>query len=270
MGILFAMYYRDPTLEIAFSCFLVFSMTLSVLILRKISRPSWWKWVAWVNLSFCFFGVCLLLVPSVARVREASPQTYTKNQMKQLALAMHSYADSHDKRFPPHAVYSKDGRPLLSWRVLMLPYLEQEALYQKFHLDESWDSPHNIALLSQMPSDFAPPAKLNMDVPPNTTYYQVFVGPGTAFEGEKGLHFREDFPGFSNPILIVEAGQPVPWTKPKDLVYEPGKPLPSLGGIWKSRIKEWHAVLRDASIRVFTEEDSEATIRNAITRKGGN
>jgi len=73
-----------------------------------------------------------------------------KTNLKQIALAMHNYHDTYGT-FPPHAIYSKDGKPLLSWRVMILPYIEQNNLYQQFHLDEPWDSEHNQKLMQQMP-----------------------------------------------------------------------------------------------------------------------
>src|SRR5688572_21107042 len=143
---------------------------------------------------------------------------------------MHFYHDAHEG-LPPHAGYSKEGKPLLSWRVLLLPWIEQKELYEQFNLDEPWDSPHNLPLLARMPEVYKPveggPPALE-----NATYFQVFVGKGTAFEGEKGLNIKTDFPdGTSNTLLIAQAAHAVPWTKPEDLTYSPLEPLPKLSGI---------------------------------------
>ena len=78
------------------------------------------------------------------------------NNEKQIALAMHNYHAAND-HLPPAAIKDKAGKPLLSWRVAILPYLEQAALYNKFHLDEPWDSPHNKALIASMPAVYACP-----------------------------------------------------------------------------------------------------------------
>jgi hypothetical protein len=177
---------------------------------------------------------------------------------------MHNYS-SHGS-LPPHAIYSKDGKPLLSWRVLLLPYIEQSDLYEQFHLDEPWDSPHNVQFLPRMPKVFTP-FKGRPTREPHTTFYQVFVGKGAAFEGRKGLCLEADFPdGTSNTFLIVEAGMAVPWTKPEDLPYDAGKPLPRLGGLFKDTFR---AALADGSVRDFSKEVSEATLRAAVTRNGG-
>src|SRR3954453_12973827 len=112
---------------------------------------------------------------------------------------MHSY-ESHHGSLPPPAVHDKDGRPLLSWRVLILPYVEQDELYKRFRLDEPWDSPHNRALLPEMPRTYT---AYNGSKPPtpHSTYYQAFVGKGTAFEGPRGMRLKEDFPDGTSQTL---------------------------------------------------------------------
>ena len=160
-----------------------------------------------------------------------------------------------------------DGTPLLSWRVLLLPYIEQQDLFDEFRLDEPWDSEHNIRLLPRMPATYAPPPGKRSKVPPYHTVHHVFVGPGTPFEGCKGIQLRGDFPdGTSDTFLIVEAGPPVPWTKPDDLPYDPDGPLPDLRPLFKDGFR---AGLCDGSVRFIPRETSEATLRAAITRNGG-
>ena len=95
------------------------------------------------------------------------------NNLKQIALALLNYEAAH-KTLPAQAKYDADGKPLLSWRVGILPYIEEQQLYQQFHLDEPWDSPNNIKLLDQMPAVFKHP-KMNK---PGTTVYQGVVGKG--------------------------------------------------------------------------------------------
>jgi hypothetical protein len=169
---------------------------------------------------------------------------------------------------PPAVVYDPYGKPLYSWRVLILPYLEQDELYQQFHLDEPWDSPHNLTLLPKMPGVYAAPGSKAEKIPPDHTICHVFVGKGAAFEGPEGLRYPKDFPdGVSNTILVIEAGEPVPWTKPDDLVYDPDGPLPDLRSVFKDGFR---VALGDGSTRwIRTKEISDATLRAAITRNGG-
>ncbi len=178
---------------------------------------------------------------------------------------MHSYEAVHG-RLPPAVVYGKDGRPLLSWRVLLLPHLELQDLYEQFHLDETWDGPHNLPLLKQMPATFAAPGRKSSRLPAYHTVCHVFVGHGTAFEDPHGLPMA-DFPdGLSNTLLIVEAGPPVPWTKPEELPYAPDRPLPALDCLFRDGFRFAHA---DGLVSFFKKEGSEALLRALITRNGG-
>jgi hypothetical protein len=185
--------------------------------------------------------------------------------MKQLALAMYSYEETHG-RLPPAVVYGADGKPLLSWRVLILPFIEQDQLYKEFKLSEPWDSPHNIRLLEKMPATYRAPGSKAKLMPPDHTVCHVFVGKGAAFEGREGLRLRGDFPdGTSNTVLVVEAGKPVPWTKPEDLTYDPDGPLPDLPRIFRNGFR---VGLADGSARWIGPTIGDATLRAAITRNG--
>jgi Protein of unknown function (DUF1559) len=178
---------------------------------------------------------------------------------------MHLYHDEHG-RLPPAVVYGADGKPLYSWRVVILPYLDHDNLFKQFKLDEPWDSPHNIKLLAKMPEAYRPPPSVARRMSEFSTICHVFVGKGTAFEGPEGLRLDCDFPdGTSNTFLIVEAGNPVLWTKPEDLPFDPHGPLPDLTGIHRDYFR---ASLADASVRNISRRISEKTLRAAITRNG--
>lgn len=133
---------------------------------------------------------------------------------------------NRENRFPPAAI-CKDSKPLLSRRVAGLPFLGQQDLYAKFHVDEPWDGPHNKTLLTQMPSVYAP--VLRKDEPRISTYYQVFTGPSTLFDDGLGPKLSDIKDEISNTLMVVEAGSPDPWTKPEDTLYEKDKSFPKLG-----------------------------------------
>jgi hypothetical protein len=197
------------------------------------------------------------------RVETAAARTQSSNNLKILALGMHGYHDNY-KRLPPRAIYSKDGKPLLSWRVALLPHIEHGHLYRQFKLDEPWDSPHNLKLLGKMPEFYAPVLR---DAPPHHTHYQLFTGPKTLFPGPTSLRFAAIGDGNSQTILIVEADAAVPWTKPADLEVEPGGPLPALGGLWDGTFL---AAMADGSVRMVNRRTlSERTLRNAIDPNDG-
>jgi len=184
------------------------------------------------------------------------------DNLKQLGLAMHNYLSTNGT-FPPAAVYSRDGKPLLSWRVLLLPYVDQNDLFRQFKLDEPWDGPTNKKLLAKMPETYAIPRDKAKQS--HATAYQVFTGAGTIFPGPKASRIADITDGTSYTILIVEAAEAVPWTKPADLPYSPNKPLPKLG-ISK---KGFQATIADGSVRFFKQTIKEATVRALITSNGG-
>jgi hypothetical protein len=225
-----------------------------------------WLAVAALLAYAALFSTALFWAPC-SPVVDASRRMKCHNSLKTLASAMLDYRKEHGT-LPPHAVYSPGGTPLLSWRVLLLPYLGEGDLFDEFRLDEAWDGPHNARLLAGRPAVYAAPDWW----PPggrHGTFYQVFVGRGAAFEGRKGMRFPDDFPdGPSQTILIVETGEAVPWTKPEDLPYDPELPLPKLGGLRLGR-GVFMAGTADGTVRSVGGNISEATLRAAITRNGG-
>jgi hypothetical protein len=169
----------------------------------------------------------------------------------------------HDKlnRLIQAARYGKDGKPLLSWRVFLLPFLDQNDLFNQFKLDEPWDGPHNKALLNKMPKVYRSPTDTSLK--PTTTYYQVFVGKGTLFEGRDGLAVAQIPKGADKTLLIVEGGEAVPWTKPQDLDYDPARPLPKLGGAFGDG---FCAVSLDGNARFIPKTVEEKALRALISR----
>jgi uncharacterized protein (TIGR03067 family) len=199
------------------------------------------------------------------RIGLAARKTVSVHNLKQLALATFNYADTHEGRLPGPAIMSKGGKPLLSWRVAILPFLGEKGLYRQFKLGERWDSPHNKKLIAKIPKVYAPVRSQSRE--PGLTYYQTFVGPGTAFEPGKQLHFPASFPdGTSSTVQFVEAGEAVPWTKPADLPYDPKKALPKLGGLFPGG---FHIALMDCSVKWVNRRFDERTFRLAITRDDG-
>ncbi len=197
--------------------------------------------------------------------REAELIVRSAANLRRIAAGMHAYADSNTN-LPPSAIFGANGKPLLSWRVAILPYLgdEEKALYKQFQLDEPWDGPHNKALLAKMPKIYAPivtPARQ-----PHATYYQGFVGKGAFFEGTRGFRYPDITDGTVNTLMVVEAETPVPWTKPEDLRFAPGEALPKLGGQFKDGFV---SVTADGYTRFIKRSIDPKTLKFLITRNDG-
>jgi hypothetical protein len=190
----------------------------------------------------------------------------TIDNLKILGIAMLNFAARNGGRFPPAAI-RKDGKPLLSWRVAILPYLDiyrGVRLYREFRLDEPWDSPRNQALLKEMPSPYE--AVAGKEPAPYSTYYQGFVGPGALFDGEEGTRTADVTDGVGQTLMVVEAAEPVPWTKPEDLPYDKDKPLPKLGGQFEDG---FYAASADGSARFLSRKVAPETLRALIMRSDG-
>lgn len=215
--------------------------------------------------------VLLLLAGGVAmsfaveRVQESAARANCN--LGQLGYTFHVYADAHDGRLPPAAVCDKDGKPLLSWRVLLLPYIEQKALFDEFRLDEPWNSEHNIRLLPRMPSTYKAPWTKVIDVPDNHTTLRVFVGPGAAFEWNRGLSIKDDFPdGIENTLLYVESGPPVPWTKPEEIAFDPNCVI-QLRGLFRNGSRS--GTVDSRGYKMIRDDIDSRRLRASITRNGG-
>ena len=161
-----------------------------------------------------------MLLPAVQQVRVAARRTETLNNFRQIGLATLNY-ESRYRKFPTAFSVDDDGNPLLSWRVHILPFLGHDELYKKFHLDEPWDSPHNIKLLEEMPAVYQ---SVSQVLPPGHTMALVPVTSASVIaQGEEeGNRFENITDGSSNTILLLEGGlkNAVPWTAPRDLVMD--------------------------------------------------
>ena len=175
--------------------------------------------------------------------------------------------DYEDKnhRMPARAIFDKNGKPLLSWRMMMLPEIEEGELYKQFHLDEPWDSEHNKPLIEKMPTAYMHP-KFNK---PGMTVYQAVVGKGCAFEGDQGLQLRSFTDGTSRTIMVVEVSpdHAVPWTKPDDWQYDVTNPMQGLGGLLAGDIV--NCLFADCHVEGIAKSIDQNIFKALITRNGG-
>ncbi len=200
-------------------------------------------------------------------LRANAARSQCTNNLKQIGLAMHNYHAQY-KSFPPAYTVDKAGKPLLSWRVLILPYLEQDALYKEFHLDEPWDSAHNRTLIERMPSTYHCPSGSSKRADLGKTTYLTPRGKATIFPGSEGVKIQKITDGTSNTIFVVDAGdnRAVTWTKPDDWDVDPKL---DLKGIFGHHPGGASFAFADGSVRFIKETVDPKTIEMLITRDGG-
>jgi hypothetical protein len=198
-----------------------------------------------------------LLLPAVQKVRDAAERSRDQNSLKIIGIGQLSHVDANLGVLPP-----ADGN--LSWRVELLPYIEQQNLYTRFNRKEPWNSPTNRPLAAVKVPNYTSAG----DGPEATdTRFRVFTGPETIFEpGKPPLRIAEITDGTGNTILVAEAAQTVPWPQPNELPYTPGGPLPELGYPGRPVAQ---VLLADGSVRPLRRTVDPKVLRALITATGG-
>jgi hypothetical protein len=183
-------------------------------------------WIATVAIvlgvvGVCFVGVVVLLAlffPAVQAARETARQNQCANNLRQISMAMISYHEAWGS-LPPAYIADANGRPMHSWRVLILPYMEGQHLHDQYNFDEPWDGPNNSRLQAMMPSSFACPSEGAQSAKGITTYMAV-IGERTAFPGDRTATFSSMTDGRSVTLLVVESTESVNWMEPRDLDFD--------------------------------------------------
>jgi prepilin-type processing-associated H-X9-DG protein len=185
--------------------------------------------------------------------------------MRQIVLAIYGY-DDRNKHFPLPARLSSQGVPLLSWRVEILPFIDQSALYKEFHLDEPWDSPHNRTLIAKMPDLYRPP--VSKDKETGRTNYLLPVGNGAGFTADKPTGMKDITDGTANTIMLVEVDDDhaAIWTKPDDWQFDPKNPGAGLGFFFDGGV---NAAFFDGSVRMLPKSIDPKTLKALFTRAAG-
>ncbi|MGO8744381.1 MAG: DUF1559 domain-containing protein [Thermoguttaceae bacterium] len=199
------------------------------------------------------------------KMHSAAQQSHSLNNLKQIVLAMHNYHDVY-KHFPAAAGCGPDGKPLLSWRVYILPFVEQKHLFDQFHLNEPWDSPHNKPLIGQMPAAFRSPRS---KAEKGKTNYLVPVGNGALYTSSRDEpQLKQITDGTSNTIMAVEVDDrhAVVWTRPNDFAFDPKDPKKGIGSLYEG---EFNTAFCDASVRFISRNIDPKTLAALFTRAGG-
>ena len=241
----------------------------------------------------CLIPVALLwgvLSRSVMQAQEASRRSSCNCALKQFGLALHNYHETYGT-FPPAFVLGPDGRPWHSWRVLILPYLECDPLYQEYRFDEPWDGPNNRKLLSKMPVIFACPSRPRaakadllatisfgllacdshpVSAPDGNTSYAAVLGQDCAFRGTVAVTIKDFIDGTSNTVLIGESNRTkIPWTKPEDIDIAFHPKLGDPDGFSSYHEQGCNFLRGDGTVKFLRYDLPMTTVDALFTRNGG-
>jgi hypothetical protein len=224
-----------------------------------------------IALLACILALLAALWKRIDRAREGARWAQCFGDFKGIALGLHNYHAEYGS-LPPAYLTDASGRPTLSWRVVILPFMEQKPLYNAFNLSEPWDSPTNIKLLGRMPGTFACPNRY-AETGAGLTKCVAVVGPGTMFPGARPARFADVRDGLDRTIMLAEVeGLAVPWTAPVDLdirtmslrINDPQKP-----SISSPHPKGPAVSMGDGMLRIVPRSLPPGSLRALITAAGG-
>lgn len=221
-----------------------------------------------IELLVCLSIIALLvafLFPAQRRAREPARRSQCKHNFKQIVIALHNYAEKHGA-FPPAYTVDAEGNRLHSWRTLILPYLDQEALYKRIDLSKPWNDPANAEAFKSNIYVYQCPSS---SVPANHTAYLAMVGENGSLHPTKPRPLAEITDGATNTLLVIEVppSQAVHWMSPMDadeevlLDISPTTELPHTGG--------FHAAFADGRVTFLSAELDQET-RKALASIAGN
>lgn len=239
------------------------------------TRPRALLYASVVALVCWFLFSCLLLASSRG-AREAARRMSCMNNLKQISLALHNYHDTY-RSLPPAYVADENGKRLHSWRVLLLPFLGEQPLYDQYDFSQPWNGPRNKKLLDRMPSVYACPSDMQRGRRPWTSYVAI-TGPSTAWPGSTAATFSDFQDGIANTVLVAEiGGQEIPWLEPRDVPLDAALKLlvagePGFGGNHQHQsflyryLKGRNVVFADGRVK-FVEHGLDRQVWSALLGK---
>jgi hypothetical protein len=216
--------------------------------------------------------VAMALAPPLMQLQQARLRDEEiSNSLRAIGSAIQTF-NASERRFPPPFLGDKNGKPLLSWRVTILPLLGEQELFNAFKLDEPWDSAHNKDLIAKMPAIFKHPLA---EAEAGMTFYRAIVGAGAFFDESiaQGRQIESITDGTSNTLCVVEARDPVVWTRPDvEIPFNPNdRRAPAID---KARLGGhvaggFHVLLADGTARFLNDSIKQLTLQAMCTVAGG-
>lgn len=234
---------------------------------KRLSRIKIAAWIVICSVILACSGLIAASLPGILEPSSAHRRTISVQNLKQIGLALHSYHQEY-RCFPPAYIADENGRPMHSWRVLILPYMDQQAIYNRYRFDEPWDGPHNRNLHPLRPHMYADPS--SHDETQSFTNYAVITGEGTMFPGAKPVAIRNVRDGVSTVLAVVSIGDSdIVWCEPRDLEFDAMSFRindPDLPGIACERFDTVPVLFGDASVQALEEGISSDQLRSMILR----
>tara|TARA_B100001123_G_scaffold157826_1_gene182629 strand:- start:264 stop:1205 length:942 start_codon:yes stop_codon:yes gene_type:complete len=222
--------------------------------------------------GLCVIGVLTITLYSTSAVtsREAARLPTCQNNLQQLGLALANYHEAYGT-FPPAYIPDETGRPMHSWRVLVLPFLDRSRMYDAYDFDKPWNHADNLAVTQKTPQVFRCPS-----APPdgqlNVTHYVYVTGPDTCFDGAEAIRIQDITDGQSQTILVVETHQSsISWNEPRDLEISRWKRLgvSSTVSSTSDHATGFHVVFADGSVRFIQQTVAPRIFKAMTTPRGG-
>ncbi|QEG43849.1 DUF1559 domain-containing protein [Roseimaritima ulvae] len=203
-----------------------------------------------------------LLLPAVQAGREAARRMACSNNMKQIGLAMHNYHDAYGS-FPPAYTVDESGQRLHSWRTLILPFMEQQALHESIDFSKPWDDPANQMAANTMIPAYACPSSA---IDPTMTSYVAVVDPSAVMSGTDGIKIRAILDGTSNTIMVTEVASEdaVPWMSPNDISMPAFVNMAASGR--GNHPGGGNVLFCDGSVQFMTE-NTDANVRSSLVTR---
>jgi hypothetical protein len=216
--------------------------------------------------------VLSIAVPFFYSASEAFRRLHCVANLKHVAMALQSYESTYGC-FPPAYVADESGKPMHSWRVLILPHLGENAVYQKYDFDEPWDGPNN-SKLHDIIMPYYHCRSERPDAKETDTSYVVVVGPGTMFPGERSVKLGDISDGTTCTLMVVEvANSGIHWMEPRDLQITKMAPTinpPTGQGISSKHPGGVIAVSADDQVKFLDAESlTPKQLQALLSRAGG-